>query len=263
VKELKAVSSASTDTEALDAIVKALLPTGAPVTTQPSAEHFPADDCEVSEEEVILTGRSVRPKKAPGPDAVPNRVLKLAIALQSKEYATLYSKCLADGTFPVRWKRQKLMLLSKPGKPPGEPFSYRPICLTDTVSKVFEKIVAVRLNAAIEEAGGLSQRQFGFRKGSDTTVVGFADDIAVVVVAKERTATEEKANAAIKAIETWLSRAGLEIAAHKTEAVLVSSRKSVETAEVQVGGATIRSQRAIKYPGIFLDTRLSFKEQLE
>ncbi|KAH8283374.1 hypothetical protein KR054_012567, partial [Drosophila jambulina] len=71
VKGLKAGSTAPTDPEALDAIVKALFPAGAPVTTQPSAERFPADDCVVSEEDVILTGRGIRPKKAPGPDAVP------------------------------------------------------------------------------------------------------------------------------------------------------------------------------------------------
>ncbi|KAH8351804.1 hypothetical protein KR059_002464, partial [Drosophila kikkawai] len=67
-----------------------------------------------------------------------------------------------------------------------------------------------------------------------TTIVGFADDIAVVVVAKERTAAEEKANAAIKTIESWLSSAGLELAAHKTEAVLISNRKRVETAEIRL-----------------------------
>ncbi|KAH8294574.1 hypothetical protein KR054_008105, partial [Drosophila jambulina] len=76
-----------------------------------------------------------------------------------------------------------------------------------------------------------------------TTVVRFADDVAVVIAAKERTAAEERANEAIKAIESGLASAGLELAANKTEAVLISSRKRVETAEIRVGGAVIRSQR--------------------
>ncbi|KAH8349293.1 hypothetical protein KR059_002953, partial [Drosophila kikkawai] len=63
--------------------------------------------------------------------------------------------------------------------------------------------------------------------------------------------------------ESWLAVAGLELAAHKTEAVLISSRKAVETASVLVGGTRIRSQRAIKYLGVIIDTRLSFKEHLE
>ncbi|KAH8368775.1 hypothetical protein KR200_003952, partial [Drosophila serrata] len=96
-----------------------------------------------------------------------------------------------------------------------------------------------------------------------TTVVGFADDVAVVVTAKERTAAEDLENEAIGSIEAWLTSAGLELAAHKTQAALISRRKAVETAEIRVGGAVIRSQRSIKYLGVLIDTRLSFREHLE
>lgn len=54
------------------------------------------------------------------------------------------------------------------------------------------------------------------------TVVGFADDIAVVVVAKEVRQVEARSNAAIRSIQEWLLSAGLELAGHKTEAVLIS-----------------------------------------
>ncbi|KAH8351812.1 hypothetical protein KR059_009582, partial [Drosophila kikkawai] len=155
VKGLKADSTAPSDPDTLDGIVQALFPRGAPVTLQSSAVSHSSDAWAVSDEEVTRIGRSVRPKKAPGPDAVPNRALKLAIALHPKEFAGLYSRCLEEGTFPERWKRQRLLLLAKPGKPPGEPSSYRPICLTDTTGKVLEKIIAARLHAAIERAGGL------------------------------------------------------------------------------------------------------------
>ncbi|KAH8247932.1 hypothetical protein KR032_004023, partial [Drosophila birchii] len=94
---------------------------------------------------------------------------------------------------------------------------------------------------------------------ASTNLVGFADDVAIVVVAKDLAAAEARADAAIQAVESWLAVAGLELAAHKTEAVLISSRKASE----RVGGTTIRSQRAIKYLGVFIDTRLSFKEHLE
>nr|XP_041630578.1 uncharacterized protein LOC121502027 [Drosophila kikkawai] len=96
-----------------------------------------------------------------------------------------------------------------------------------------------------------------------TSLVGFADDVAIVVVAKELATVEAHADAAVQAVESWLANAGLQLAAHKTEAVLVSSRKAVETASVSVGETMIRSQRAIQYLGVLLDTRLCFKEHLD
>jgi len=76
------------------------------------------------------------------------------LSLHPGAVASLYNTCLLEGTFPDRWKRHKLLLLPKPGKPAGEASSYRPICLLDTIGKVFERVIATRLNAAMEDAGG-------------------------------------------------------------------------------------------------------------
>jgi len=45
------------------------------------------------------------------------------------------NRCLREGIFPERWKRQMLLLLTKPGKPAREPSSYRAIRLLDTIGK--------------------------------------------------------------------------------------------------------------------------------
>lgn len=49
---------------------------------------------------------------------------------------------------------------------------------------------------------------------ADTTVVGFADDVAVVVVAKHIHEAEEKCGTAVSTIRDWLGRAGLQLADH-------------------------------------------------
>jgi len=72
----------------------------------------------------------------------------------------------------------------------------------------------------------------------------------------------EKCNRNFMAIEQWLSSMGLELEPKKTEAVLISSRKAVETATVVVGSTSVFSPRAIKYLGVMIDTRLSFREHL-
>ncbi|CAB0039506.1 unnamed protein product [Trichogramma brassicae] len=72
------------------------------------------------------------------------------------------------GVFPSGWKRQRLVLLPKPGKPPDEPSSYRPLCMLDTAGKILERIICDRLELFTERPGGLSERQYGFRKGRST-----------------------------------------------------------------------------------------------
>ena len=55
----------------------------------------------------------------------------------------------------------------------------------------------------------------------------------------------------------------VEQADHKTEAVLFRSRKQVENIILDVGQCTITSQPCIKYLGVMLGTKLSFKPHVE
>jgi hypothetical protein len=52
---------------------------------------------------------------------------------------------LLKGYFPAQWKVAQIILILKPGKPPNELTSYRPISLLPIISKVFEKILLKRL----------------------------------------------------------------------------------------------------------------------
>ncbi|XP_055614802.1 uncharacterized protein LOC129761118 [Toxorhynchites rutilus septentrionalis] len=101
-------------------------------------------------------------------------------------WATL-QKCLDGGYFPDMWKKQRLVLLPKPGKPPGDPSSYRPICLLDTLGKLLEKIILNRLSRCTESEHGLSRIQFGFRKNKSTV-----DAILSVVEAAEKVLKQKK-----------------------------------------------------------------------
>ena len=53
------------------------------------------------------------------------------------------------------------------------------------------------------------------------------------------------------------------MADHKTEAVLFTSRKKVETINLEVGEYTITSQPNVRYLGVMLDTRLNFKDHVQ
>ncbi|XP_041630601.2 uncharacterized protein [Drosophila kikkawai] len=168
------------DAESIDRIVEHLFPrTDNPRDTLEIATHSLEGFEPVTDTEILAVAMRIREAKAPGPDLVPNRALRLALSLRPDLFAELYGRCLREGKFPGRWKVQRLVLLPKPGKPPEDPSAYKPICLIDGAGKVLEQLIRTRLEKAIATAGYLSDSQFGFRKAKSTVdaiskVVGIA-----------------------------------------------------------------------------------------
>lgn len=64
-------------------------------------------------------------------------------------------------------------------------------------------------------------------------------------------------------INMWMNTVNLQPAKHKTEAVLITSRKKIETIKLNVGEHEIESQPSIRYLGVMIDARLNFKQQVE
>jgi len=108
--------------------------------------------------------------KAPGPDSVPNEMIRLAFRRYPGEFRECYNACLTNGVFPSSWKRAKLVLLYKgQSKPRDLPSSYRPISLLDGLGKVFERVLLNRLESHISRVGAFSDTQYGFRRSKSTT----------------------------------------------------------------------------------------------
>lgn len=155
----------------LKAIVEGLFPDHDPVLwpemTQ-NREDESGDDNELSISELLEAAEDLKTGKAPGPDRIPNAVVKDVVKAYPKVFLNTMQKCLEEGKFPDCWKKQKLVLIPKPGKASGDSIPYRPICLLDTQGKLFEKIILKRLTKFSEGENGLSNKQFGFRKGRST-----------------------------------------------------------------------------------------------
>lgn len=103
---------------------------------------------------------------------------------------------------------------------------------------------------------------FRIDKPQGVDIIGYADDVAIVVVGKYLEDVASNCSRTIQNAKTWLQAAGLELATHKTEAVLMSSRKIVESLEIRVDGHIITSSPQIKYLGVLIDHRLNFREHL-
>jgi hypothetical protein len=59
-------------------------------------------------------------------------------------------------------------MILKPGKPPNNVDSYRPISLLQIMSKLFEKLLLIRLKSVITKKNLIPDHQFGFRNQHST-----------------------------------------------------------------------------------------------
>jgi retron-type reverse transcriptase len=59
-------------------------------------------------------------------------------------------------------------MIAKPGKPPTETNSYRPISLLPALSKVFERLILKRLEETVPINDIIPMHQFGFRSNHST-----------------------------------------------------------------------------------------------
>ena len=72
------------------------------------------------------------------------------------------------GSFPACWLSQANVTPILKGLSSSSVENYRPISITSVLSKVFQRLVSVRLGRFMERSGVLLTTQFAFRKGLGT-----------------------------------------------------------------------------------------------
>lgn len=80
----------------------------------------------------------------------------------------IMNKCIAEGVFPRKLKRAKIIPIHKKGSEEEEQ-NYRPIAVLPVFSKVLETLLKKRLMSYFEKNELLSPSQNGYRKGRSTT----------------------------------------------------------------------------------------------
>ena len=100
--------------------------------------------------------------------SVPNHKYKLVADIISAPLAHLFNVSTLSGIFPSTLKISRVTPIFKKDDP-SLPKNYRPISITHTISKIFEKIVFKQLTEYLNSNSLLSDFQFGFRKGRSTS----------------------------------------------------------------------------------------------
>jgi hypothetical protein len=88
---------------------------------------------------------SLNPKKSSGYNLITGKIVKKLPIIAIKYLTQLFNAVLLKGYCPAQWKVAQIIFILKPGKPPNELTSYRPISLLPIVSEDFEKLLLKRL----------------------------------------------------------------------------------------------------------------------
>ena len=106
--------------------------------------------------------------KSSGPDNIPIKLLKISAPLIVPHLVIIINKSFESGIFPDALKLAKVIPIFKSGSK-LDMNNYRPISLLSTFSKIFEKLMHLRLYKFLENNKVIYQSQFGFQKNKSTT----------------------------------------------------------------------------------------------
>lgn len=87
---------------------------------------------------------------APGPDNIPNRLLKQLPKIGINHLLKIFNCVWSKGVFPNSWRKAVVIPIPKPNKNKHKSDSYRTIALTNTMCKLLEKIINRRLKWFLE-----------------------------------------------------------------------------------------------------------------
>lgn len=168
-----AVQTTTSNEDKSEALAKAFFPPPPPTPIIPSV-CYPEPDKDFfqyfTRDQIKLAAKKLAPYKTPGPDGIPNVVLKQCIDSLTVHFHHIFRAIFELNVYPDEWKESITIVLRKPGKPSYEdPKAYRPIALMNTMGKLFSTIVADEISFFCETRNLFPQTQFGGRPSKTTT----------------------------------------------------------------------------------------------
>ena len=122
----------------------------------------------LSPAEFLAAASNLSSSTATGPDKVAYHMLKHLPRSGMDFLLHIFNFSWSSHSFPSIWKTSSIIPIHKMGKPLDSSASFRPISLTSSVSKLFERIILFCLVFFLESNSILSPSQAGFRSGWST-----------------------------------------------------------------------------------------------
>ncbi|MBW0494182.1 hypothetical protein O181_033897 [Austropuccinia psidii MF-1] len=244
-------------------------------------EPIPFGFPQVTEDKVANAIAALPNKKAPRPDGIPNKLIKLSKPLLTPILPTLYNLCFKQGRYPEIWKESQTEIIRKAAKDNDtNPNAYRPIALLDTLGKLFEKIINNRLMHWEYETHSIHPGHMGGRPGSPLSVtlyliynsnlllpnlpslnannisIAYINDMTHLIAADNTQQAQNKAEEIMARSKKWGSRYEAIFDEKKTNFMLFT-RKRQPINKITIERSVHKLQKEIKWLGITLTPTLS------
>lgn len=118
-------------------------------------------------EEIKTIIKELKNNKSTGIDNLKAEALKTISEDIADPFAFILNNCMEIGLWPSAFKESLIIPIYKSGDI-SKVHNYRPISLITNLTKVFEKIIKLRLNSYIKKYNILSDKQFGFKEKVST-----------------------------------------------------------------------------------------------
>jgi len=93
-----------------------------------------------------------------------------------------------------------------------------------------------------------------------TKYLAFADDVSILARAEGTCQLQTMLEEAAETTIAWLQTSGLNLAVHKSEAVVITNRRHHNELVIEMSGSHITTRQNLKYQDIQLDQKLCFTE---
>ncbi len=118
-----------------------------------------------SEDDVWRELKRVNVRKSAGPDGITGRVLRSCADQLAGLFTSIFNESLATSVVPTSFKKSVIIPVPKNSKPSCLN-DYRPVALTSTVMKVFERLLKKHICSSIPAT--LDPLQFAYRPNRST-----------------------------------------------------------------------------------------------
>jgi hypothetical protein len=149
-----------------------------PVIPEHEIVNCSLENIEISAGQIESKLARLREDKAPGPDELHPRLLKMLGSSLTHPLLIIFRKSFEEAVIPTDWKCANISPIYKKGTR-SEPLNYRPVSLTSQIGKLMETVLKENIVTHLEN-NILNNSQHGFRSGRScqTNLLKFLNEVA-------------------------------------------------------------------------------------